>query len=736
MSDDADQMATSAYGYNPIFQKRISFGIDRNPGGYHWYGPPPDMGASYGAWMDPKSNVGAIAPIAADHTMLYSPATGEEMTYEGPASTDMREAVLSYQGDFHLMPVTLSGHACLTSAPIYGDHECPTMHNPFTGEDITEEYRAMKTTKKIQTTAAKNSYKPLSVEIPKIGQSAIPHSKDAKMIDHSKADKGKLADLGAQGNGEKDKTKTVPQSGIKPIIELKAPDLGTTGLPHLKSVAENDLLGKSVDAMTDDELVEALEAHLAKADDESSAPKIEIELSSPVEDDTLPEASPPSDEESPVVPTSEMPEGEEPKDESMEPSIPVLEEPASSMPYAHAMLVRRLQTTAAALRAGVKIDQADQDAMITQATKILRASRNTDDVLPVVPPRRRAAVDSTAQSEILKSLQQLSRTVAALGQKVEALQPPALLPAVPKASEMPEVKPAKSDSDPEKKVEDIMKDESAEGVHFEVLQSLDDLEQEGITASSINCTLYAEGGVNPFWNVTVHGEPLARIYLQDQERPDEIKALFCSPMYSEAIAKASEQVEGGLRRLLKDANARLFIMQLDKVQIATEARVAAQQAVEATLQERVTTLSDRFLEAMATAAIGMDRNFFGRNPLKGALSAVMHEHGIPITQTVEIIEASFGEGSAEYFKALAQKASELMAMEPVAFNQLRAAILESGTIKPVVAATESQPNTINTLTQHLAEQSASVAGIGMMHFGSEPLTEKEQLRRDLGLSKR
>ena len=238
----------------------------------------------------------------------------------------------------------------------------------------------------------------------------------------------------------------------------------------------------------------------------------------------------------------------------------------------------------------------------------------------------------------------------------------------------------------------------------------------------------------------MHGEPLARIYLQDQERPDEIKALFTSPMYGEALAKASEQVEGGLRRLLKDANARFFTLQLDKVEVAKNAKTIATTEAKKMISERLATLSNRFLESMATAAIGMDRNFFtGGNPLKHAFAENLQKNGLPLAQAVDVIEAAFAEGSAEYFKALAKKATELMAMEPAAFDQLRGAIIDAGAIKPVVDDDGEQRTTTASndsgmsMVQHLAEQSNAIAGVNMSVMGGEQVSEKEQLRRELGL---
>lgn len=820
---DEGSFTESAYGYNPIFQKRVTLGLDRTPGGgYHYYGPPPDAGTSYGSWIDPANKVGAIAPVTADGVTMFSPLSGAEMQYEGPANADMKDAVISFSGDFHLMPASRSGHACLTSAPIYGDYDCPAMFNPFTGEDVTEEYHAMKTTKKtpaaVATAAeggsAQKGFSPKTITVPKIGQKVMPFSQDGnsmKPVDNSSADSkkdGLNKATNPHGSDEPDKEKTVKQSSIKPAGNVKVPDVGMDSLPHASGSAKPAVkAAKSVESMTDDELVEALEAHLAQADGDGSVPKLEIELSPedmgehqeggempplppPEGSEMPPEGMPPAESMGmpppgmpppaggpppaasdldrknanipgvppPVGGPNPAPEHSEQPMHSGDPAIPVLESPEEEhmgmgMPYAQVALVKKLRAAASAMRAGVKIDKADQDALMAEAARVMRANQKRNDESVAADDfteflKQQAVSKDPTTAAIMQGLKSLHGTVTTLAQKVDAITNPA-----PKAakSAAPAAKPVAADKAPpfekkedkdDEKVEEIMDDkkDKAEGVHFEVLQSLDDLEKEGITAASVQCSLYAESGVNPFWNITVHGEPLARIYLQDQDRPDEIKAVFTSAAYGEAVSKASEQVQGGLRQLLADANARFFTLQLDKVEVAQNARDVATAEAKKLITEKLTTLSDRFLESMATAAIGMDRNFFpGGNPLKLAISLNLQKLGLPVAQAIEVIEASFSDGSADYFKALATKATDLMSMEPVAFDQVRASILQSGTIMPVVG--EEAPAPIDagkSMVQHLVEASNSIAGVNMSIMGgdNEQLSEKEQLRRDLGFPSR
>ncbi len=810
-------LAESAFMWNPLYMKRTVLGPDPSPaGGYHYYGPPPDVGTSYGSWWDPANNLGVIAPVPYDGVTMYSPASGDTLHYEGPATPDALDAVLSYAGEFSLMPATRSGHACLTTASIYGC-QVPAIYNPFTGEEITEEYNVMKTQKeasaskkneKVAAAAAPTvaghetapGYKgPASIKTPKL-EPTVPSLKsepNAKMkgLDHSSVDKGKDkmggGKTGPEGSDDPASSKpmkTVKQSSIKPAglgSEIKKPDLSS-------------LVKKPVDAMSDDELVEALESHLAQADGHEmgmpGVPKLEIEIEQ--DPSKLGEGGmlPPHQEGMPMEPAAPAGAGEMPMNpHGQEPVVPVLEEQEDmgmgmgmgmGMPMAHASsdLVRKMRAMASALRAGLSVDpkeQADLERMAIQALRRRKsatanqaeAAGTEEEFVDFIKNR---AVDPTTAG-IMTALKDLAGVVGALAKKVDKIgvkaegfgedpsavppmmgMPPAAPPApggegcpaplppappAPDGSGMLPPPPAPPGSMPqmseEQKVEDLMSEKPAEGVHFEVLQSLDELEKEGITAAGIDCTLYAEGSVNPFWNLTVNGEPLARIFLQDQERPDEIKAVFCSPMYGEAMAKASEQIEGGLRKCLTDANARFFATAMDRSDLAKRATEIANVEAKKVVAERLASLSDKFLECMATAAIGYDRNFFkGGNPLKSAFADVLQQHGVPLAQAVHIIESSFADGSAPWFQVLAKKANHLMSMEAQAFNDLRGAILEAGVVMPEVEETsgiaEASVDGGKSFTQHLLDNSNQLQATAMTSLsGTDRLDERDQIRRDM-----
>ncbi len=794
---DSTNLAESAMYWDPLYQKRSELGR-QSPGGYTYFGPPPDAGTSYGSWWDP-AGYGVIAPITQDTTALYSPVTGTAMEFEGVCSDDMLAAVLSYKGEFELLPATQTGHTCLTTAKIF-KHACPALFNPFTGEEITQEYKLMKTNKeaaaaKTKTQAASKmelvgpgmGSVPNSVSKPDLKATGLPKLDASKPVDHKSADKGKdkLSKSNGSGSDEKESEKKVKPSSIKPVHDVKIPDMSKAA--------------KAVDQMSDEELLDAVEAELATANEEGFCPpgseglKITVKEEEEGEEKAAPDMSSETSLDLSLEEEGKLGEGLSTSPEGAPPvpgappaapgmeddSIPLLHEGSDMegwpMPMASAnkQLVAKLKSTAAALRAGVAVDEKELQSLMAKAAGIVRAGKGVTKTPAKTKAEAPQSTDATASQ-----LQKLTDIVAKLVEKVNAMDmpmpppaggPPAgpgLMPpagplakgegeeeemsappdmsAPPAPEGMPPAPPAPSAppagdggvKTDEMQVEEIMQeDEKAEGVHFEVLQSMDDIEKEGISADAIDCRLYAAGSANPFWNVSVHGEPLARIDLQSQDRPEEIKALFVSPTYGETIAKASAMVKGGLRAVLASSRARYFALKVDKTEIGKRIEASVKADADKVVAEKLGELQNKFIECMATAAIGFDRNFFpGGNPLKDSFFQVLSQFGVENAKAVRIIEAAFADGSAPYFKALAQQATKLMDMEKTAFNQVRATILEAGVVMPVVEAAAAQVDPVGkTMSQFLTEASLNMEVLASQE---EPMSERDKLASELGFPRK
>lgn len=285
-------------------------------------------------------------------------------------------------------------------------------------------------------------------------------------------------------------------------------------------------------------------------------------------------------------------------------------------------------------------------------------------------------------------------------------------------------------------------EEALEGVEYEALQNIDDIDSESIAEDDVHMTLFDEGtpeapGENPYWNIDLNGNPTARIYLKDQPKPAEIRKVFCSSDYYKGVSGAISKV--GLKPVLKQLKAHIFANAVNKTALAKkiQARVdaEAQERVNATTKNLVSSL----LRCSAIVCAGMDKNCYREigNPLKEAIWAELHRHGVP--NPAPIIEAAFRKGATPYFETVLAKAVEYMGMEPVALEQIENAIGEMDVIPPGDAVVGDDipdvslnPDEAATLSDRLAASSVAVAGISAI-VGNPFGEHKEKLRSELRL---
>ncbi len=320
--------------------------------------------------------------------------------------------------------------------------------------------------------------------------------------------------------------------------------------------------------------------------------------------------------------------------------------------------------------------------------------------------------------------------------------------------------PTDEETPPEETMEDPMDDEEeeeglppmddgaddAESVEYEALQSIDDID-EPLSEGDVHMTLFDEGtaeapGADPFWNIDVGGQPVARVYLKDQPKPDEIRKVFCSADYYQGVSGAIAKV--GLKSVLKQIKARVWANKVNETKLAKdiEARVEkeANSRVTATTQNLMREMMDR----IAIVCAGMDKNFYREtgNPLKEALWAEMHAFGI--ANPSPIIEAAFKKGSTDYFRTVLAKAVEYLEYEPKALEQIKATIGEMdvmpahgegvGDSLPEADLDEPgyDPETAPTLSDRLAASSVAISGVQSL-VGDPRGEHKTSLKSELRL---
>jgi hypothetical protein len=239
----------------------------------------------------------------------------------------------------------------------------------------------------------------------------------------------------------------------------------------------------------------------------------------------------------------------------------------------------------------------------------------------------------------------------------------------------------------------------AESAHVEMLSSFDEVGQ--IVAEDVVMSLYGEGNDNPHWNIDIKGQPVARVELSDQPKPEEVRSTFLGGLYAENIAQAMEKV--GVGEVLKAINAKPYAAKIEAGTLAEKIRAKVEAEMEVKYAGQVGELRDRFLTAAKIALAGYNSNFFRGedHPLKAALWSELKHLGV--RDASQAIESGFEEGSVAFFEAVLSKAEELMDLPDEARDAIAKAIPESNSLVTASAGTGDVLPEHETLARKLEE---------------------------------
>lgn len=308
--------------------------------------------------------------------------------------------------------------------------------------------------------------------------------------------------------------------------------------------------------------------------------------------------------------------------------------------------------------------------------------------------------------------------------------------------EVPMDEPAPDDEAPVVEDEELPEeDDDTEAVRYEALQEVDELGDD-VTESDVHMTLFdqeRDGSVlaNPYWNIDIKGQPVARVYLGDQDKPEEIRAVFCSADYHRGVAGAIEKVGAG--PVFKQIKAKAWSLKIDEKELSRKIKADVESDANNRVVATTKNLMGDLLQRVAIVCAGMDKNFYREegNPLKEALWAELNRFGI--ANPSPMIEAAFRQGATPYFETVLAKAVEYMEMEPKALAQVRKAIGEADVLAPegtagdqLPDATPTSPEEMPTLSERLAASSVAVAGIPALS-GDALGDHKQALRAELRL---
>lgn len=109
------------YHYNPHVSKPVALEPIGEEGGYHYFGPPPDLGSSYGLYSDGESTISCQRSPE-----VYSPLNGKPMQYVGQSSYDDVKRALSGSKFSNLLhSCGACGYSYVTSTDFAGAMNCP-----------------------------------------------------------------------------------------------------------------------------------------------------------------------------------------------------------------------------------------------------------------------------------------------------------------------------------------------------------------------------------------------------------------------------------------------------------------------------------------------------------------------------------------------------------------------------------------------------------------------------------
>ncbi len=247
---------------------------------------------------------------------------------------------------------------------------------------------------------------------------------------------------------------------------------------------------------------------------------------------------------------------------------------------------------------------------------------------------------------------------------------------VPPSPEGEDITPPASDDEgtappsPEGEEGEEDTDEEKEDEFIETIPDLDtigDIEEDDIEM------FLSKKTDNPYWDVYIKEQPIARINLKAIENHEEIQARFLDEkLFPKDIKTAL--VKFGCNAILSNMNARKFAYQVNRQELTTKIRAEVNADFANKQAKKLTELKDRFLKAITLAATAANVNFFKGtdNTIREFLSEQMTKVGV--SDPDSIITAAFDKHQVPYVESLLNKAEELVNMDSAALAAVEEAI--------------------------------------------------------------
>lgn len=741
--------------YNPLLQKPIALhpvGPGSYPagyGGYAYIGPPPDFGGTYGKFQDTAGR----EQVGIKSSKMFSIHDGSPCQLQAELTPEERQALLAQ------MDAASEKHACehcRSELAISVGSKMDKVFCPHCGSEMDGAAERVK-----QCMSKIGEMNAMATVQAKSGESQIDVNRNLKPAAVKPVEGGGGPDVGKEAE-----KKTKPGAGgqidigrdVKPdaakMDELKDATKGIEQIKPMDELAKDMVKAK---AEKRDRIRASIKAYRAKR-----AAKVKADT-----DAVSPAPSAPAADSKPAPAAAAKPAAAKPAAPAAPaaaaalatPAEPVAQEVAPVVPAAPAAAA--VETKAALqekanLRRELRIMAALEPKKFAEVRKNAKLSAICAEVAgKIVSKSERikvraelavlAAEDQEAHEELSKHLdfiapeilmeerieppasehmgkpeEEAEIVVEEPGKGAEAAAP--MMDSKPEGGKPEELGP---DGKPlEKKVGEaaapVMEgDAAAMGMKTEYLASLSSLKGDRIEMS-----LYNDQEVNPFWNVVVDGEPVGRVYLQDQhaEDPQAIRAAFCNDSYAKNFGEAVRSV--GLTKLLTITKAKLFSHRIDTAEVTARLRDKAKLEAKAEMDVKIQTLRADFMKAMSLAMVAADKNFYQEeagHALKEGLFNSLVQAGLTEKGAIWAVEAGF-EASPAYFEFLMGKSQEIMDMPIEARQAIEKQIMGSGKLEIKVEAPEEQ-----TLAQKLIKSSVNVMAMGGQVTGEDRAGIRDQI---------
>lgn len=275
-------------------------------------------------------------------------------------------------------------------------------------------------------------------------------------------------------------------------------------------------------------------------------------------------------------------------------------------------------------------------------------------------------------------------------------------------------------------------DEPLESVSTDLL-SLASASSGGLEESYLSVAFAGELAGKPTWLALYDGQIVA------SSTPDTARGIesnvFNSDVYANLVHASAK--ENGVKDALSELGFQPIQASVDVdsyIQEEVASRVeAGVSSVRDNFEQSGSEYAARFEAALATAATGVNKNFFDdvKNPIKAALASAMNSVGV--RNADRLVAQAFAKHNDEYLKGLVAKACEIMEYDVSVQNQLTKAVASTSDEQSVVAS-ESSDLAIGRPVESAGNNSANTRQEATASSTPAPAPSKPNVNLDTVLS--